>query len=86
MRPGVYIDWDVLRDLPPIARKLYGLLENDRFEEGEDGEEWQAYWLGPTVLREHRLDVRTRARQRRRGGARLRGGRRPSRDRLPVHA
>ena len=44
---GVYIDWDVLRDLPPIARKLYGLLENDRFEEGEDGEEWQAYWLGP---------------------------------------
>jgi hypothetical protein len=44
---GVYIDWDVLRDLPPIARKLYGLLENDRFEEGEEGEEWQAYWLGP---------------------------------------
>ncbi len=43
---GVYIDWDVLRDLPPIARKLYGLLENDRFEEGEDGEEWQAYWMG----------------------------------------
>ena len=33
---GVYIDWDVLRDLPPIARKLYGLLENDRFEEGEE--------------------------------------------------
>jgi hypothetical protein len=44
---GVYIDWDVLRDLPPIARKLYGLLENDRFEDGGDGEEWQAYWLGP---------------------------------------
>lgn len=44
---GVYIDWEVLRDLPPIARKLYGLLENDRFEEGGDGEEWQAYWLGP---------------------------------------
>jgi hypothetical protein len=44
---GVYIDWEVLRDLPPIARKLYGLLENDRFEEGEGGEEWQAYWLGP---------------------------------------
>ena len=43
---GVYIDWEVLRDLPPIARKLYGLLENDRFEEGDDGEEWQAYWLG----------------------------------------
>ena len=32
---------------PPIARKLYGLLENDRFEQGDDGEEWQAYWLGP---------------------------------------
>lgn len=44
---GVYIDWDVLRDLPPIARKLYGLLENDRFEDAGDGEEWQAYWLGP---------------------------------------
>ena len=43
---GVYIDWEVLRDLPPIARKLYGLLENDRFEAGEDEEEWQAYWLG----------------------------------------
>jgi hypothetical protein len=43
---GVYIDWDVLRDLPPIARKLYGLLENDRFEQDGAGEEWQAYWLG----------------------------------------
>ena len=47
---GVYIDWDVLRDLPPIARKLYGLLENDRFEEGEDGEEWQAYWMGAPLF------------------------------------
>ena len=55
---GVYIDWDVLRDLPPIARKLYGLLENDRFEEGEEGEEWQAYWLGPGLLRERRLHLR----------------------------
>lgn len=43
---GVYVDWEVLRELPPIARKLYGLLENDRFEGGEDDEEWQAYWLG----------------------------------------
>lgn len=43
---GAYIDWDVLRDLPPIARKLYGLLENDRFDPGERGEEWQSYWLG----------------------------------------
>jgi hypothetical protein len=47
---GVYIDWELLRELPPIARKLYGLLENDRFEEGEDGEEWQAYWLGPPLF------------------------------------
>ena len=37
-----------MRDLPPIARKLYGLLENDRFDaDDDDGEEWQAYWLGP---------------------------------------
>ena len=45
---GAYVDWGVLRDLPPIARKLYGLLENDRFEiSDEDPErEWQAYWLG----------------------------------------
>jgi hypothetical protein len=43
---GAYIDWDVLRDLPPIARKLYGLLENDRFDPGGDGDEWQTYWLG----------------------------------------
>ena len=83
---GVYIDWDVLRDLPPIARKLYGLLENDRFEEGEEGEEWQAYWLGDALLRERRLDLRPRARQRGRGGARLRGDRRPPRHRLPLHA
>ena len=46
----MYIDWDVLRDLPPIARKLFGLLENDRFEPGDDGEEWQAYWLGPAFF------------------------------------
>jgi hypothetical protein len=45
---GAYVDWAVLRDLPPIARKLYGLLENDRFEVMEDdtSREWQAYWLG----------------------------------------
>ena len=40
----------MLRDLPPIARKLYGLLENDRFEAREGGEECQAYWLGPHAL------------------------------------
>jgi hypothetical protein len=44
---GAYLDWAVVRDLPPIARKLYGLLENDRFEPREDEVEWQAYWLGP---------------------------------------
>jgi hypothetical protein len=44
---GAYLDWAIIRDLPPIARKLYGLLENDRFEPREDGEEWQGYWLGP---------------------------------------
>ena len=35
---GAYLDWAVIRDLPPIARKLYGLLENDRFEPREDGQ------------------------------------------------
>ena len=47
---GAYLDWAIVRDLPPIARKLYGLLENDRFEPGEDREEWQAYWLGPPLF------------------------------------
>lgn len=40
---GVYVDWQVLRELPPIARKLYGLLENDRFELDGLGAERQAY-------------------------------------------
>lgn len=43
---GAYLDWAIMRDLPPIARKLYGLLENDRFEARGDGREWQSYWLG----------------------------------------
>jgi|GEM_PF-5656539 len=47
---GAYLDWAIVRDLPPIARKLYGLLENDRFEAGDEGEEWQAYWLGPPLF------------------------------------
>jgi len=47
---GAYLDWAIMRDLPPIARKLYGLLENDRFEAAEDGGEWQAYWLGPPLF------------------------------------
>ena len=47
---GAYLDWDIIRDLPPIARKLFGLLENDRFEARGDGKEWQAYWLGPPLF------------------------------------
>lgn len=49
---GAYVDWGVLRDLPPIARKLYGLLENDRFEADEQARdvEWQAYWLGSPLF------------------------------------
>ena len=47
---GAYLDWAIMRDLPPIARKLYGLLENDRFEQRSDGREWQAYWLGPPLF------------------------------------
>ena len=44
-KAGVYIDWQVLRDLPPIARKLYGLLENDRFHDAGRGREHQSYAL-----------------------------------------
>jgi hypothetical protein len=44
---GAYLDWAIIRDLSPIARKLYGLLENDRFEPREESGEWQGYWLGP---------------------------------------
>lgn len=47
---GAYLDWAIVRDLPPIARKLYGLLENDRFEPTDEGDEWQAYWLGPPLF------------------------------------
>ncbi len=47
---GVHLDWHVIRDLPPIARKFYGLLENDRFEAQEGGEECQAYLLGPHLF------------------------------------
>jgi hypothetical protein len=47
---GAYLDWEIIRDLPPIARKLFGLLENDRFEARGDGKEWQAYWLGPPLF------------------------------------
>lgn len=47
---GAYLDWHIVRDLPPIARKMYGLLENDRFEPRPDGREEQAYWLGPPLF------------------------------------
>lgn len=47
---GEYLDWGIMRDLPPIARKLYGIVENDRFETGEEGREWQAYWLGAPLF------------------------------------
>ena len=83
---GVYIDWDVLRDLPPIARKLYGLLENDRFEEGSEGEEWQAYWLGSPFFASVGS---TCARERDNVAAvvpRLRSGCRPPGYRLSLHA
>ena len=72
---GVYIDWDVLRDLP-IARKLYGLLENDRFEQGGDGEEWQAYWLGAPFFASVGSTC-ARERDNVAAVARLRGDRRP---------
>ncbi len=45
---GEWLDWDIVRDLPPIARKFYGLLENDRFLTRDNGREWQSYTLaGP---------------------------------------
>lgn len=47
---GEYLDWGIMRDLPPIARKLYGIMENDRFEAAEPGSEWQAYWMGPPLF------------------------------------
>lgn len=47
---GAYLDWGIMRDLPPIARKLYGIIENDRFEAGEADTEWQAYWVGPPLF------------------------------------
>jgi hypothetical protein len=47
---GAYLDWTIIRDLPPIARKLYGLLENDRFEPVDETDEWQTYWLGSPLF------------------------------------
>jgi hypothetical protein len=45
---GEWLDWAIVRDLPPIARKFYGLLENDRFSHRDGQDEWQAYTLtGP---------------------------------------
>lgn len=47
---GEWLDWAIVRDLPPIARKFYGLLENDRFRERDAMQEWQAYALGPPLF------------------------------------
>lgn len=71
---GAYLDWGIMRDLPPIARKLYGIVENDRFEPGDAGSEWQAYWLGPPLFAS-RLDVRPGPRQHGGGVAGVHGDR-----------
>jgi hypothetical protein len=47
---GEWLDWAIVRDLPPIARKFYGLLENDRFPSRDGGREWQAYALGTPLF------------------------------------
>ncbi len=47
---GEWLDWDIVRDLPPIARKFYGLLENDRFMSRENGREWHAYTLATPLF------------------------------------
>lgn len=46
---GEWLDWAIVRDLPPIARKFYGLLENDRFAQREGEHEWQSYTLAPPL-------------------------------------
>ena len=47
---GEWLDWAIVRDLPPIARKFYGLLENDRFSNRDAAGEWQAYGLNPQLF------------------------------------
>jgi len=47
---GEWLDWAIVRDLPPIARKFYGLLENDRFSNRDASGEWQAYALNPQLF------------------------------------
>jgi hypothetical protein len=47
---GEWLDWAIVRDLPPIARKFYGLLENDRFISRDATAEWQAYTLAPPLF------------------------------------
>lgn len=47
---GVWLDWGSFRELPPIARKFYGLLENERFVQREGQFEWQAYALAPPLF------------------------------------
>lgn len=47
---GVWLDWGSFRELPPIARKFYGLLENERFSQRDGGLEWQAYVLASPLF------------------------------------
>lgn len=47
---GEWLDWDIMRDLPPIARKFYGLLENDRFTPADAESEWHTYTLAPPLF------------------------------------
>ena len=47
---GEWLDWAIVRDLPPIARKFYGLLENDRFIDRDALKEWQAYPLSAPLF------------------------------------
>lgn len=47
---GVWLDWGSFRELPPIARKFYGLLENERFVQRDGEMEWQAYALAAPLF------------------------------------
>jgi hypothetical protein len=47
---GEWLDWAIVRDLPPIARKFYGLLENDRFSNRDAAGEWQVYPLNANLF------------------------------------
>ncbi len=47
---GEWLEWAIVRDLPPIARKFYGLLENDRFSHQDGQQESQAYNLASPLF------------------------------------